>query len=240
MISKLAKDLTLIIYDTPSPPKCIKINKAALKVLLVIFPIIVIVSLTVSIYFLSNVQRSSYQGTSPQPKKVKELESQLAETKSLLVQKESIANELQKKIADGTKSTETTLSIFKTPLGFKDLSQVTNAKIDNIKFEHQQSLSTISFNLVNNQENAEKLTGHIFVIQIGPASLKFYPETALQTGDFVLRYNTGEAFTASRFRPVIAKFKNDANEEISYRVYIFSRSGDLLMNQLLGPFNTNE
>jgi hypothetical protein len=240
MISKLAKDLTLIIYDSPSPPKCIKINKAALKVLLITFPVLIIASLVTSVYLLSNSKKMTYAGSSEQPKKVKELERQLIETKNLLMQKESIADELQRKIAEGIKSTETSISIFKTPLGFKDLSQVTNAKIDTVKFEHQKNLSTISFNLVNNQENAEKLTGHIFVIQVGPASLKFYPESPLQTGDFVLRYNSGEAFTASRFRPVIAKFKNDANEEVSYRVYIFSRSGDLLMNQLLGPFNTNE
>lgn len=240
MISKLAKELTLIIYDSPSPPKCIKINKTTLKVLLVLFPLLLIASLLTSTYFLSLSHRASAKTDAEEPKKVKELEKQLFDTKNLLSQKESMTDELQKKIADGVKTSETSISIFKTPLGFKDLSEVTNAKIENIKFEQLKNISTISFNLVNQQENSEKLTGYIFVIQVGPASIKFYPESPLQSGDFLLRYNAGEAFTASRFRPVVAKFKNDLNEEVTYKVYIFSRSGDLLMNKILGPFSTNE
>lgn len=45
MIQDPSKELTLIVYNTPKPPKYIKLNKGLIKVLIFIIPLIIIVSI---------------------------------------------------------------------------------------------------------------------------------------------------------------------------------------------------
>lgn len=240
MISKLSKEITLIVYDTPAPPKCLKINKTVFKLVLVTIPVILLTCLIITSYILTNLKSLENNTLSKQPKLISDLRQQIALLEQNLNTKEVTNNELQRKIADGARTNGIPANVFQTPLGFTDRTDSNAAKVEDIKFEHANSSSTISFNLVNNLSEDEKLSGYIFVQQLGSSNVKFYPELPLGTGEFYFKYNMGESFTASRFRPVVAKFTNLGLEEIQYKVYIFSRSGDLLLEQLLGPFNTSE
>ena len=46
MIQDPSKDLTLIVYNTPKPPKYLKVNKKLIKTLFILIPFMVITSIT--------------------------------------------------------------------------------------------------------------------------------------------------------------------------------------------------
>jgi hypothetical protein len=240
MLNKAAKDLTLIIYDSPAPPRQIKLSKITLKLFFIASSILIITSIGVTAYILANLQRIENQSISKQPKLINDFKLQIAELKLSLEQKDNFIKEQERKISDGARSLGIPANIFQTPLGFTDRTDQNPAQIEDVKFEHKDNVSTLNFNLLNVNEEGQKLSGYIFIMQIGVSQVKFYPELNLNSGEFFFKYNMGEAFTASRFRPVMAKFTNYGQEELQYKVFIFSRTGDLLLEQLIGPFNSNE
>lgn len=67
--------------------------------------------------------------------------------------------------------------------------------------------------------------------------ITYYPAVKFVSEKMLIDYSTGESFFVSRFRPVIAEFKRPAQTSSArYKIYIFSRSGNLLSFILTDPF----
>ena len=139
---------------------------------------------------------------------------------------------LTQKIATGTENLGTAsslLALIKTPLGFEDLRDKKMARVEN--FSHQASNNKVvfKFDLINNQNGNNRLSGYITVVQFHSYGATFYPNLSLSSESQQIQYNKGESFTVSRFRPVIAEFPSPTNSaNVWYKVYIFSREGNLL------------
>lgn len=241
MIGNKSNDITLIVYNTPSPPKCIKVKKSVIRMVIVIIPLIVLISTGITLYITSNLKRLEIDTLRAQPKLINKLKAELATANQQLEQTNALNKELSFKVSQGSPTIGVGASIFKIPLGFTDKSEQLLAKTSNTNFEVKNNFAEIKFDLINNGEPGTKLSGYIFVIQVNGSNLQFYPDNILSTKDYLLKFNSGEAFTASRFRPVIAKFKvMDKEQDLHYKAFIFSRTGDLILQKVFGPFTSGE
>jgi hypothetical protein len=232
MIQDPTKDLTLIVYNTPKPPKYIKINKGLVKSLLFIIPFMVIVSVAFSLFTSFYMKRKLEAAQSQEPKKITALKHQAAKLSAQIDSLQKSNQELTEKISTGSAATgvaASQLALFNTPLGFEDLRDKNFAKIDNFSNQMINGKVTFKFDLINNQQNSKKLSGYITIVQYHSYGISLYPNISLNNKTPLIQYNKGESFHVSRFRPVIAEFSVPQNSaSVWYKIFIFSRTGNLL------------
>lgn len=232
MIQEPSKDLTLIVYNTPKPPKYIQINKGMLKTLLFAIPALIVVSIAFTLFTSFFMKRKLEAVRSKEPQMILDLKQQTLKLSAKIESLELSNKELTQKIAQGPQAVGTAsslLALIKTPLGFEDYQDKKMARVEN--FSHQTSSNKVvfKFDLINNLNGDERLSGYITVVQFHSYGTNFYPNLSLNSDSQFIQYNKGESFTVSRFRPVIAEFPLPANSaNVWYKVYIFSREGNLL------------
>ena len=232
MIQKPTKDLTLIVYNTPKPPKYIQINKGMLKALLFTIPTLVIISVAFSLFTSFFMKRKLEAVKSKEPQMILDLRNHNQELTDDIEKLKKSNEELAKKIAKGAQAVGTAsslLSMIKTPLGFEDFREKNLSRVENFSHQAMNNKIVFKFDLINNSTNEARLSGYITVLQYHSYGVNFYPNLSLNSDSQFIQYNKGESFTVSRFRPVIAEFPVPANSaNVWYKVYIFSREGNLL------------
>ena len=95
------------------------------------------------------------------------------------------------------------------------------------------------FDLLNNLDNDEKLSGYISIVQFSENTMSFHPQRSLSLENNRLDFSKGESFVVSRFRPVIAEFDKPNGLSVWYKIFIFSRSGNLISYKVAGPYQVN-
>ena len=163
------------------------------------------------------------------PNEIKSLESNIStqnkENKSLI-----------NKIAKGSStSNEDNISLINLPLGYNNFIDKKQTSIEEVTHKVMPSGTHLDFKIVNNIRE-QKLSGYIFVIRISNNNFEVYPNIDLGLDDFLLNYNRGESFTASRFRPVYARFNKINANLYTYKVIVFSKLGDLIFKKNFGPY----
>ena len=126
--------------------------------------------------------------------------------------------------------------MFTAPLGLQDVRNKELIIIKDVKIESGAKIK-INFNLENNSPGQEKLSGYLSVIQYQGNMIQFYPTYELSQRNLRLEYTQGESFGFSRFRPTSAEFKKVSKLSTRYKIFIFSRTGDLMAFKQLGPYN---
>jgi hypothetical protein len=241
MIKSASKDLTFIIYNTPKPPKYIRVNKKLIKSLVIVFPIFVLLSITFSFLYSAYLKNTITDLKSKEP----EVILNLKETNLSLEQKisflEKANKELTQKLSMGAlaETSYSALNLFTTPLGMKDRRNEELVKFENINISSDKNKITLKFNLANNSPSGDKLSGYISVIQYQDNLIQYYPNYELSPKSMRLEYSKGESFSFSRFRPTVVDIVKKSSSSAKYKVFIFSRTGDLLVYKQLGPFNVN-
>lgn len=241
MIQNPSKELTLIVYDSPKSPKYFKINKAIIKSLIVIIPLLVITSISISFIYSMFLKNQVNDLRSEEPEIIMTLKSQ---TEILSKQIETLTSEnklLTTKLSLGS-SKETPLSdfgLFTAPVGMKDLRDEKLLDIKNLAVENTENKTIIKFDLANNSPTNEKLAGYISIIQYQGNLIHFYPNYELGVKNLRLDFSNGESFSFSRFRPTIAEFKKISKISARFKIYIFNRTGDLIAYRQVGPYNIN-
>lgn len=237
MIQDPSKELTLIVYNTPKPPKYLKLNKGLIKTLLIVIPLLIITSISVSFMYSMYLKNKVNELNSKEPQIISDLKKDKAKLKKLLKSLEKSNSILTKKLSLGTTS-ETSFSsigLFTAPLGMEDLREKELLKMEGLKLESKGSEIKFSFNLANN--SPEKLSGFLFVVQYQGNQIQFYPDYELGEKNLRLEFSKGESFGFSRFRPTVATFKKKSKTSARYKVFIFSRTGNLIAYKQAGPFN---
>lgn len=238
MIQNPSKDVTLIVYDTPKPPKYYKLNKNFIKTLLVIIPLLVIASIAFSLLYSIFLKNKIAAITSSEPKKILELRSIVSKQASEISNLKKTNTLITEKLSKGSDSETSVnvLGLFTVPVGIQDLRSKELIKIEDIVIKTDKEIK-LSFNLANNSPNNEKLSGYLQVIQFQGNIIQYYPSEELPQKNLRLEYSNGESFGFSRFRPTVANFAKVSDRSAKYKIFIFSRTGDLLAYKQLGPFN---
>ncbi len=237
MIQDPSKDLTLIVYNSPSAPRYLKLNKQLLKGLSIVIPLLTIIFLGVAFIYSMYLKNQIIALKSSEPKIIANLKSQVSELNGTIesLQKQTLS--LTQKISKGTSSTDSNgvLNLFTIPIGIEDLRANELLKIENMKIAHTENQITLNFDLANN--STDKLSGYLFVTQFQENIVQFYPNSELNEKNLKLEYSQGEYFSFSRFRPTIATFSKVSKRSARYKIYIFSRTGNLLAYKQVGPYN---
>jgi hypothetical protein len=242
MIQDPSKELTLIVYNTPKPPKYIKLNKGLIKVLIFTIPLIVIVSIGSSLISSVYMKRKLENVRSKEPEIILQLKKEKEELAQEVKALKSTNITLTQKISAGGKGTVSPLNLmamFTTPLGFEDRRGDNLAKLENINSDQVNKNILFKFDLINNKQDTSKLSGYVTIVQYHTDGISYYPSYELSVESPRLEYSQGESFTVSRFRPVIAEFAKPNGNNVWYKIFIFSRTGNLLAYKKAGPFQLN-
>lgn len=240
MIQKPTDDFTLIVYNSPKPPRFIKINKKLINSLVFSIPVLLVLSLFFSLSSSVYMKTKLENVKSKEPKIISSLKTQRDNLEKEVRLLEKNVKELTVKISQGSSSLPTaTLDLFATPLGFTDETDLKKVKMENISTNIKENQIEVRFDLLNNLENGEKLAGYITIVQFSENMVQIYPKYELTIENNRLIYSKGESFTVSRFRPVIAPFKKPSGLNAWYKIFIFSRTGNLMAYKEAGPYQVN-
>jgi len=242
MIQDPSKDLTLIIYNSPKPPRYIKINKILMKSLVFLVPAVVIISVVFSMIFSTYMKRQLDQARSQEPQIIIDLKHI---NKDLISETESLKKsnkELIKKISigwnkDSDDSINDFVNLFAIPLGFIDERNLNKAKLENMNNDNLNDKVFFKFDILNNKVGNQKLAGFITIVQYHKDGISFYPQYNLSLENPNLIFSKGESFVVSRFRPVVAEFKKPKGSIVWYKIFIYSQTGNLLAYKKAGPFS---
>ncbi|MEI8346038.1 MAG: hypothetical protein WCG27_01125 [Pseudomonadota bacterium] len=91
-----------------------------------------------------------------------------------------------------------------------------------------------NFTMVNTTPDERNISGHVLVIMKANNQLSLYPIEGLGN-ELQMTFNQGEPFSFNRLRPVNTKFPLPLITpiEVQFRILVFSRTGDLLFEQLV-------
>ena len=183
MLQKQSDDLTILVYDNPKSPKCLKFNKKALRFFLLFLPLLVTASLLITSYILANLKRIRLENELKQPQIITELKDEIKLLESNIGGQKVEIDSLINKISKGsTSSNEDNVSLINLPLGYNNFTAKMQAGILEEKNTVLPSGTQFNFKLANNLTN-QKLSGYIFVIRITNNSFEVWPKSVLGVKD---------------------------------------------------------
>jgi hypothetical protein len=233
MNTKVKNKVSLIVYDEKESPKYLEISRTGLKFIFFGLPALSIVCLVLllgmTIYF-KQIKTMAERKEPTEILRLKNLNAELTAEKAALATSQE---ELLLRLGATSVSTGGAMGIplFKIAQGANDLSTSPVINIETPVAEIVQEGIKFNFNLVNLTKDNARLAGHIFVLMKLGDSLSVYPPSAMNTEEFGISYNLGEAFATSRFRPVEIVFEKPTTKKVNdalFKILIFSRTGDLL------------
>ncbi len=235
------KLLNVIIYQDRLRPRLFKIGSNKIRLFYYIIPLLLFIAvsflLAIAIYFQElKLQQQHHESITLQQIKTdkQQLLQQLIEIKK--------ENKLLKKklLTPLSDSLTSSIALFAPIPGQKDLTGEGKSQIDNFKIKREVDKLIVEFAITNLTNGKERLSGHIFGIAKGKNAYYFYPESALQAKQHQIYFNRGESFATYRFRPSKITFNIKNNIPIDLiELFIFSRTGDLLIHKLYS-FNEQE
>lgn len=229
MIQEPSKNLTFVVYDTPKPPKYIKINKMVVRSLTVILPLVLFTSIALSIITSVYSKRKLEEAKNKEPEMIMSLEQEKLKLKDQIFALEQTNEDLTAKVAQGSTTSDSALALFSQPLGYENLQAKDLAKIENISIQESNNKLLFKFDLLNNFSETERLAGYVTVIQYHEQGISFYPSVNFIDDALLLDYSSGESFVISKFRPVIAEFnKISGQQSARFKIFVFSRTGNLI------------
>lgn len=223
MIQSKSKDYTIVVHDTPNPPRFFKINKNLLKFTLVLILGFSFLSISLSFLYTAYIQNKVERSKNSVPQEILNLKDELKSVNLKLQSEIEVTKKLQFKLTDTEADFSNLHSLIPLPQGFKDLRNNKNASVENISVNSQQDKTILKFDIFNNTKDESKLSGYVYVFKYTDGKIETYP--AQKIDDYNL--TTGERFTITKFRPTRISFEKTLTESL-YKIFVFSRTGDLL------------
>ena len=204
-----------------------------MRMLIFIIPIIIIISVGSSLFTSVYMKQQIEQARSQEPEIIINLRNKSSDLSQELKALKKTNSDLIQKISSGADakvaSSITGISaLMATPLGFQDLRNIQQAKLENLTNDSAKEKVLFKFDILNNKKNNDKLAGFITVVQYHKDGISFYPHYDLSIDSPSLVFSKGESFVVSRFRPVVAEFKKPKGSLVWYKIFIFSHAGDLI------------
>jgi len=239
MIQDQSRDLTLIVYNTPNPPRYLKLNKNLIRSFFIIVPTLVVLSITLSFLYSMFLKNKILDLRQKEPKIILELKKERDKLASEIKTIQKNNQILTRKLSLGSTNDGATSSfgLLTPPLGLEDLREKELIKFENTDVKTVGNQIVLTFDLANNSPNNDKLSGYISVIQYQGNMIQYFPNTELGQKDLRINYTDGESFSFSRFRPTKVEFVKTSKLSAQYKILIFSRTGNLIALKQIGPFN---
>lgn len=242
-IQQSGQEVSIVIYDSPLPPRYFKFSKKFIKTLFVVVPI----SLGVLFVTLLFIGLGSRLKETPGPSmpsvltndesKVQELESEI---KSLQVSNQQLQQKLSAQGTTENVQNEPFLMGIKKPYGMQNLISEKKVTLDQFELVKNQNNTVLKFQIISTNPET-KVAGHVLVFMISESGLMAYPVEANNSIAGGVKFSMGEPFSVSRLRPTNAEFMHHVTgESVKFVIYIFSREGDLLLIQETDPYKVGD
>lgn len=242
MLYRPSKKLTCVIYEDQKSPRCYEFKASRLKLYTFLVPILSIAAAGVIFGGQLLYQKKLKSVEVKESSLVQELKQEKLKLSVELEGLKKINSSLTEKIS--SKSSDTApLHLFAPILGHQDIQSDGQVDIE-IKEPPELRLSrsnpkkfVMDFKLINKRQDETKLAGYIFVVFKSGSTFQVFPRSAIEFSDHVTKFSLGDYFAVSRFKDVSASFfiPQLIDEDMFFKVIIFSRLGDLLLEKDLGP-----
>jgi hypothetical protein len=236
-----SNELAFVCYNHNTPPQYFRVKKLFIK-LLVFTPGILFLTVSVllitGIMYYGQLKNSFKEDSFLEVRKLEKKNSLLTEK---IQDQTAFINELQQKLSvtdSGIKNVTSVL--FTSPAGQKNLSNLNHIFLSDISVTISEGSYISTFNVSNNKSDGTKVSGYIFVVLSTPSIVKIYPKNSLNIKNHQTSFSKGESFWIMRSRPVKAIFNlltEQEKIEVKISAFIFSRTGDLLLEQQIFPAN---
>ncbi len=230
-IQNLSKEISIVIYDAPLPPRYLRFSKKLLRFLFIVLPVGIGLILFVSIFFgfsskVKEAPKSSFSSiVTSNDSKISDLESDL---NALKLSNQQLQIKLSTVNSSDSNQDDLYLMNIKRPYGMQNLVAQNKVTLDQFEFVPSQDKINLKFQIISTTPE-NRVAGHILVFMISKMGILAYPAEANQSMSVGIKYAQGEPFAVSRLRPTNAEFSYRPNTDtIKFFIYIFSREGDLL------------
>lgn len=239
MIYRPSETLTLLIYEDQRPAKCFEIKKGQVKFLSLVIPLIVLSSVLSVLFIFAYIKNLSTRKTLNGPSFATLQLLQEENGRLVATQKElkELNNTLMGKI-QGTADTTNLMPLFRPTMGYEDLTGESPLALRNLKTQVMEKSLSLTFDIVNIHPEQNKVSGFVFAMMKDSDQLTFFPSLKMDLKEaYLTSFDQGESFTVTRFRPVEASFPKPSKSpnQISFKIFIFSKTGDLLFQKSIGP-----
>lgn len=231
-IQSKSEEVSIVIYDSPLPPKYFTFKKSFLKTLLFLTPIVLLIIFS-ALFIWAFGYQFKYAPKPKFPELINKDQAKILELQGLVKELSASNKNLTNKLSstpDALAPSElTSLLAIKKPYGMQNLISKNTVSLDNLGIRFLNGQVHLSFHILSSME--KRISGHVLVFLVAKNQLMAYP--AVTTSSFIegIKYTQGEAFSVTRLRPTQASFSIPETENAKFIVYIFSREGDLLLLQ---------
>lgn len=233
--AKTKNRLSFILYKNRTVPRFYEVDKGSFRFFFYGLPIITLIAVLIAGGLLVYFKQIREMAKRKEPAIIRELNNKNLTLQEKVLEVQKTNKVLEKKLVTGASDTGLkTMSLYKVPPGQQDMTKSPDLAVESVSSRQDAKSYTLKFNLSNNSKNQEKIAGHIFVMMKAGNTYNFYPQDVFEENEMQMDFNKGEYFATSRFRPVDAKFPLPAKATTAlFKVLVFSRTGDLLLKQIV-------
>ena len=242
MLTRKSHKVTFVMYQDHKIARAFEFDKRKLKFIFLSISLMVltgIISWALILYLISstNAPHSFLQKKEEKNPKVTTIDDKADDKEQL--------HQLKQNQEEGQKKQELTSvfpSYFQTPLGYSDLTNQELIKLTNIDTNFEFNRISLSFNLVNNTKNGDRVSGYIFILMFNNSTISFYPQKVSLPENPLPSYRKGESFKILYFKQVQAQFNQSLNQgsKVIFKFYIFSMDGNLIYQENIGPLKVEQ
>ena len=232
---------SFIVYDSANAPRYFEIKKSLFRFLFLGLPTATLLFLIglflANIYFKKNRLATS-PPSSPHPSHLlKELKQENQNLKNDLekLQKENLQYTSQTKPQIEFKMPHllNSLQLFKPQRGQQNITESIEIKTQQTQVRTYRKNLKINFTIVNMKRAGLKTEGHIFILMQAENQIHIWPKNVFHKEPLSINFNSGESFSTFRFRPVSALFPLPKTDKVFFKVLIFSKQGDLMLEKMI-------
>ncbi len=231
-IQQSGSEVSIVIYDSPLPPRYLRFSKKFLRTLFTVVPISIgLIFLSLLFVGLGSRIKSTPAPTLPSvltgnDTKILTLESEI---ESLQLSNQQLQDKLSGQGTVEATQDEPYLMGIKKPYGMQNLMKENKLNLDEFELVKEQNKTTLKFQIIRTNPET-KVSGHILVFMISDNGMMAYPASANPSIGGGIKFSMGEPFSVSRLRPTNAEFLHRVvGESVKFVIYIFTREGDLLL-----------
>jgi hypothetical protein len=231
IIQQRDREIAIVIYDAPLPPKYLKFSRKFLHFFFIIIPMLMglILLAFFSWGFFNKIQDAPRPVmpdiTNSHQNKISALQGELDTWKENYL---ALQNKLSE-TPNNTAQDDVYLMAIKRPYGMQNLSAQKKLNLDQFELLSEPGKTTLKFQIISNNPET-KVTGHVLVFLLSEKGMMVYPSSANKSINSGVKFNQGESFSVSRLRPTNAEFQiNPSSEQVRFLIYLFNREGDLLL-----------
>ncbi|HLW56829.1 MAG TPA: hypothetical protein VKY27_05555 [Bacteriovoracaceae bacterium] len=231
-IQSKGEEVSIVIYDSPLPPKYFTFKKSFLRTLLFLAPLILLIIFS-ALFIWAFGSQLKYAPKPKFPELINKEQARILElegmVKELSVSNKNLAEKLSSTPETQAPSEVINLLAIKKPYGMQNLISKNMVTLDNLKMVQSNNQVQLDFHIISMQET--RISGHVLVFLLSNNQLVSYPEVSTNSLIEGIKYTQGEAFSVTRLRPTLASFPRPLVDTVKFIIYVFTREGDLLLMQ---------